>query len=161
MEIQVQTVFYWISDVNVLNPTLFLQIITNMRFMILVIIRKMWRSIGKGVLNKTIDVKVQAQKCLNFDVNRFVKYSFSYRTSQMRQHVEFWRKGTTFDVNDVWPWRLWRTSYSYRAIQITNKNNHQKEDRRRQMWQYTGKRDFTKRLTSNFRKCILYPEIWR
>ena len=41
----------------------------------------MWRSIGKGVLNKTIDVKVQAQKCLNFDVNRFVKYSFSYGTS--------------------------------------------------------------------------------
>ena len=43
----------------------------------------MWRSIGKGVLNKTIDVKVQAQKCLNFDVNRFVKYSFSYGTSHM------------------------------------------------------------------------------
>ena len=43
----------------------------------------MWRSIGKGVLNKTIDVKVQAQKCLNFDVKRFVKYSFSYGTSQM------------------------------------------------------------------------------
>ena len=41
-------------------------------------------SIGKGVLNKTIDVKVQAQKCLNFDVNRFVKYSFSYGTSQIR-----------------------------------------------------------------------------
>ena len=38
----------------------------------------LWRSIGKGVLNKTIDVKVQAQKCLNFDVKRFVKYSFSY-----------------------------------------------------------------------------------
>ena len=43
----------------------------------------MWRSIGKGVLNKTIDVKVQAQKCLNFDVNRFVKYSFSYGTSHI------------------------------------------------------------------------------
>ena len=38
----------------------------------------LWRSIGKGVLNKTIDVKVQALLCLNFDVNRFVKYSFSY-----------------------------------------------------------------------------------
>ena len=44
----------------------------------------MWRSIGKGVLNKTIDVKVQALLCLNFDVNRFVKYSFSYGTSHMR-----------------------------------------------------------------------------
>ena len=44
---------------------------------------RMWRSIGKGVLNKTIDVKVQAQKCLNFDVNRFVKYSFSYGTSHL------------------------------------------------------------------------------
>ena len=43
----------------------------------------MWRSIGKGVLNKTIDVKVQAQKCLNFDVKRFVKYSFSYGTSHI------------------------------------------------------------------------------
>ena len=44
----------------------------------------MWRSIiGKGVLSKTIDVKVQAQKCLNFDVNRFGKYSFSYGTSHI------------------------------------------------------------------------------
>ena len=45
----------------------------------------MWRSIGKGVLNKTIDVKVQAQKCLNFDVKRFVKYSFSYGTSHFEK----------------------------------------------------------------------------
>ena len=44
---------------------------------------KLWRSIGKGVLYKTIDVKVQALLCLNFDVNRFVKYSFSYGTSQL------------------------------------------------------------------------------
>ena len=43
----------------------------------------MWRSIGKGVLYKTFDVKVQALLCLNFDVNRFVKYSFSYGTSHM------------------------------------------------------------------------------
>ena len=50
----------------------------------------MWRSMGKGVLNKTIDVKVQAQKCLNFDVKRFVKYSFSYGTSHIlldRQYI--------------------------------------------------------------------------
>ena len=40
--------------------------------------------LGKGVLNKTIDVKVQAQKCLNFDVKRFVKYSFSYGIARAR-----------------------------------------------------------------------------
>ena len=43
----------------------------------------LWRSIGKGVLYKTFDVKVQALLCLNFDVNRFVKYSFSYGTSHI------------------------------------------------------------------------------
>ena len=48
---------------------------------------KMWRSIGKGVLNKTIDVKVQALLCLNFDVNRFVKYSFSYGTISNDQMI--------------------------------------------------------------------------
>ena len=54
-------------------------------------LRNMWRSIGKGVLNKTIDVKVQALLCLNFDVNRFVKYSFSYGTSHIVNLYYVWR----------------------------------------------------------------------
>ena len=58
----------------------------------------MWRSIGKGVLNKTIDVKVQALLCLNFDVNRFVKYSFSYGTSHMWRSIG---KGVLFKTFDV------------------------------------------------------------
>ena len=58
----------------------------------------MWRSIGKGVLNKTIDVKVQALLCLNFDVNRFVKYSFSYGTSHIlkRSYLE-----SCFQANNI------------------------------------------------------------
>ena len=55
----------------------------------------MWRSMGKGVLYKTFDVKVQVHfvpelsRQTFWKVNRFVKYSFSYRTS----HIIMWLSG--------------------------------------------------------------------
>ena len=74
----------------------------------------MWRSIGKGVLNKTIDVKVQAQKCLNFDVNRFVKYSFSYRTP--RRFEKYFFSYRTWQIH-------WRRFLSSQFKQLPRKNN--------------------------------------
>ena len=58
--VQVQNRFSWSTLNKLLEKT----------------IKNMWRSIGKGVLFKTFDVKVQVH---------FVpeKYSFSYRTSHM------------------------------------------------------------------------------
>ena len=68
-------------------------------------------SIGKGVLNKTIDVKVQALLCLNFDVNRFVKYSFSYRTSHI--DILFWNT-------------VWSLKRKFNKTYWINRSNHYK-----------------------------------
>ena len=93
----------------------------------------MWRSIGKGVLSKTIDVKVQALLCLNFDVNRFGKYSFShgnvtYAIEDICSdcHYPIFSNtiihGKSFDVN------FWRKLFEKRlfpmgSIQIIDNNN--------------------------------------
>ena len=103
--------------------------------------------------SKRLTSKFRCKMHLNFDVNRFVKYSFSYGTSHM---------SLKFDVNVCNVPKLWMfyrfeedfLSQNYSnciSVRLRSSLFHSTPH----MWRSIGKRVLLKRLTSKFRY-ILY-----